>query len=169
MTACHHWSERLTDHVLGLPAGTELQAHLGSCAACAAALEERRARVRQLDAGVRRLVAAEPSPYLASRVLARIESARPRRAGRWKAVLASLACAAVLAVCVYSVYAALEARREAERASAAARALARWRSPTEVLLRAPAGPFLNAVPRVGDFFFETKPGAYAPQREKGKT
>ncbi len=169
MTACHQWRQRLDDHALGLPAGAELEAHLAGCALCSAALKEQHARIRRLDAGVRRLLASEPSPYLASRVLAEIRSGKRARAGRWKAVLAALACAAALAVGVYAIRAALEARKDEARASAAAGVLARWHSPTEVLLRPPAGPFLSNVPRLGVSFFEAQPGSRAPKQEKGKT
>ncbi len=100
MSACSTWREQLTDYALGLPASGALLAHVASCASCSTALADWRARIQQLDAGVRQLVSSEPPPYLPSRVVAGINSRPPLyvRLQRWKTVMATIVFVVIVAV-----------------------------------------------------------------------
>ena len=118
MTEC---AQSLVDRALGL--STE-----HSCPSCAASFQAWRAG---LD--------VEPSPFLATRILANVQAQKPVR--RWKvlAALASLVAIAALAVRV----------TPREEVPPEVVALAHWQSPTASLLRSTADPLLKTVPRLG--------------------
>lgn len=161
MTACRKWRDRLLERALGLAAEPELEAHLKACPACAAALEEWRARRQQLDLGVRELVqGAEPSPAFRARVLASLEAAPA-------APLAPPAWVGMLAAVAVLVLAALLLPRPAARLDPGPRpvALSEWRSPTDWLLRTPGHDLLRARPRFGDFYFPLE--SARPEKSNG--
>lgn len=164
MKPCAEWHEELLDHALGATPGAALAAHFAGCAACAAALVHWRGAAERLDASLPRLTAAEPPPYLAARVLARIESAPTEAFGfGWRAALAGLALAVGLAAVIYTGRAA-RAREEAVVSAAAA--LSRWRSPTNALLRSPGDALLKSVPQLGRGYFRIMP-VLEPEPAKG--
>lgn len=168
MTACADWREQLEDHALGRPASAELAVHLAACPVCAAALGEWRQRAEQLDAGVRQLVASEPTAGLAARVLATV-SAQPAHGAselRWKPAVAALAVAAGLSASLYAIRVVLETREQAQVMSFAA-AVSQWRSPTESLLQSPAASLLKSAPQLGESFFELKPTLGESEGQKG--
>ena len=134
MTTCARWREKLIDHALGQPASAALSAHLATCAGCAAALADWRAGVGRLDAGVRELVAREPSSNLRSRVLARIDSGPAVWVLAWR--MRTAIAGAVLVACIVLVaYGILNNERAHSTAIASAgTALSHWRAPTDVLL-----------------------------------
>ncbi len=169
MTVCGEWRERLEDHALGLPADAPLAQHLATCAVCAAALVEWRAHAGQIDAGVRRLIAAEPSTDFSSRVLAEIRQPQSPWAWnpRWSVAFAALALAAVIGVLAFALRRGRERRDQADQASSAAAVLSRWRSPTEPLLRSLADTVLKSVPRLGESYFEIEPQTGTSRDEKG--
>lgn len=170
MSACFKWREQLLDLALGLPASPELEAHLPGCVACATALTEWRARAEQLDSSIRHLAASEPSSYLGSGVLARINSAPARVAWaeQWRVALVVLATVMGITVMVYVVRGAIQRRDRAEKVSSIAAALSNWRSPTEALLGSPADPLLRTLPRLGEPLSEIKPTAGQSKIEKGE-
>ncbi len=132
MTGCAQFREPLLDRALGLPASAELEAHLKACPSCSASLAAWRATVD-----------VEPSPFLATRILAQVERHKP--AWRWKAAMAALASLAVLALLVLRVNPREEIPPEVV-------ALSHWQSPTASLLRSTADPLLKTVPRLGQEF-----------------
>jgi anti-sigma factor RsiW len=135
MTACARWREELIDHALGQPASAALSAHLATCAGCAAALADCRAGIGRLDAGVRALVAREPSSNVRSRVLAGIGSgpAPVTFAWRMRAAIAGVALIASIVLGTYAV-ALKKERAQSTAVASAGVALSHWRAPTDVLL-----------------------------------
>ncbi len=169
MNSCSEFRDSLLDHALGLPRTSDVESHLAGCKACARALERWRSQVRQIDSGVRRLVAIEPSPFLVPSVLAKA-NASPSLAlwpRRWKVAFASLALIAVACLAGVTAHRAIEKRREAQVISIA-RSLSRWKSPTESLLRSPVDPLLKNLPRLGESFFEVKTEFKPLRRGKGE-
>jgi anti-sigma factor RsiW len=135
MTPCARWQDELIDHALDQPASAALSAHLATCAGCAAALAGWRARARRLDAGVRTLVAREPSSNLRSRVLAGIDS-RPvpvTLVWRTRTAVAGAVLIASIVLVTYGVALQKERAHSTALASAGA-ALSHWQAPTDVLL-----------------------------------
>ena len=168
MTACVDWRDQLEDHALGRPASAELAVHLAACPVCAAALGQWRQRAEQLDAGVRQLVASEPTAGLPARLLAMV-SAQPAHgawAFAWKPAIAALAVGVALTVSIYVVRGALESREQARVLSSAV-VLSQWRSPTESLLQSPAASLLKSGPQLGESFFELKPTLGESEGQKG--
>jgi negative regulator of sigma E activity len=102
--ACAKYKDWLSDAALGaLDAARdgELRAHLRECAACRAALEEERALLAAIDAGLEASVAAEPSPSFVAQVRMRVaEEAPPSRAwlAGWLPVTATAVAALILLV-----------------------------------------------------------------------
>ncbi len=139
MKPCDAWREAIFDHALGDPPAPGLAEHLEACPACAAALEEVRAGAARMDSGLRRLVASDPSPSLAARVLANLAPPVPR----WKIALAL--CSLVVAAGI-AVWTSRDAREAAPRESVS---ISSWRSPTEGLLRSSADPLFKTVPKFG--------------------
>ena len=160
------WRERLAEHALGAPASDALESHLKECPRCVGALIEQRARAEQIDAGIRLLAASEPSPQSAARVLAVVRSSRRRRwvpeRKRLAAVLAGIAILTVSGDYVWRVH---RQRVESERVLSAGAAIARWRSPTQDLLRSPAHAWLKAPPRLGEYFYPLKTDVWNKEKE----
>jgi anti-sigma factor RsiW len=134
LTACARWREELIDHALGQPASAALSAHLATCAGCAAALADWRAGIGRLDAGVRALVAREPSSNLRTRVLTGIDSGPVPWTLSWRrtAIAGAILIASIFLV-VYGIALKNERAQSTAIASAGA-ALSHWRAPTDVLL-----------------------------------
>ncbi len=166
MKACEQWREEILDHALGRPAGAALAAHLHCCAACSGALAKWRERAGEMDAGIRRLAAAEPSPELEAQVLGRIHERSSATAwfSGWKVAGVLLACAAAIALFFYQSQ--LKIQREREQVLSAAAALSRWRSPTATLMNSPSQQWLWTAPRLGETFFDLKPGTRSSKQEK---
>lgn len=136
MTTCARWREELIDHALGQPASAALSAHLATCAGCAAAFADWRARMDQLDTGVRTMVVRDPSSTLRSRVLAGIDSGPPLFTWVWR-MRTALVGAVLIASIALVTYEGGALRRERARSTAivsAGAALSHWRAPTDVLL-----------------------------------
>ncbi len=166
MKACDQWREEILDHALGRPAGAALAAHLQSCPACSGALAKWCQHAGEMDAGIRRVTAAEPSPQLEARVLDRIHE-RPSAAAwfsGWKVAGVLLACAAAMALFFYQNQ--LRVQREREQVLSAAAALSRWRSPTATLMNSSSQQWLRTAPRLGETFFDLKPGTRSRKQEK---
>jgi anti-sigma factor RsiW len=135
MTPCGRWREELIDHALDQPASAALSVHLATCSGCAAALADWRARMGQLDAGVRALVVREPAPNLRARVLAEIGSGPTRFPLAWgmrTAIVGAVLIASIVLV-TYGVALKKGGAQSTALASAGA-ALSHWRAPTDVLL-----------------------------------
>jgi anti-sigma factor RsiW len=149
------WREELVDHTLGSPASAALTEHLENCAVCSEALREWKARMGQIDTGIRQLAASEPSAQATLRVMADVRSRRQRVwLPEWKWVTATLSGLAIVAASFIYVWKAQEQRKEAEKAFSAASAIGSWRSPTEGLLRSPADRWLKAPPQLGQYFYQ---------------
>jgi anti-sigma factor RsiW len=160
------WREELADYILGAPASGALAAHLEECAACSAALREWKARIGQIDAGIRQLAASEPSARAASRVLAEVRSRRRWRwVPEWNRVAAALVGLTIFAASMTYVWRARERREETDRALSAAAAIGSWRSPTRVLLRSPTDRLLKAPPRLGEYFYPLKSDTLKKEKE----
>jgi anti-sigma factor RsiW len=136
MMACARWREELIDHALDQPASAELSAHLATCAGCAAALADWRARMDQLDAGLRTLVVREPSSNLRSRVLAGIDWGPMRFTWAWRmraAIVGAVLIASIVLV-THDIGALKKGRAQSTAIASAGAALSHWRAPTDVLL-----------------------------------
>ena len=66
--ACERYREALTDLAVGAPAADGLEAHIATCAACREELGVLRRALEAVDADLRPLASAEPSPALAARI-----------------------------------------------------------------------------------------------------
>jgi len=157
MNPCRNWKDRLLDHALGAlpaPAAKEVEAHIGKCSACAAAMLELRARRDQLDSALAHSVAgAEPPPDFRPRVLSAVEAAPALSltVPAWAGVLAAVAVVVLGGVLIPRF------SKTAGPTPAQASELSTWRSPTETLLRSPAGDFLRSAPRLGESYFPLEP------------
>jgi anti-sigma factor RsiW len=135
MTACARWREELIDHALGQAASAALSAHLATCAGCAAALAACHAGMGRLDAGVRALVAREPSSSVRSRVLAGIDSGPLPWTLAWRMRTAIVGAVLIASIVLVAYGIALKNERAQSTAIASAgAALSHWRAPTDVLL-----------------------------------
>jgi len=157
------WHEELLDHALGLSASAALVDHLATCAACSATLRDWKERMGQVDAGIRRLAASEPSPHAASRLMAEVRARSQRgwlRGWRWRT---AALCGLVVAIALVDGWKVHEQRKEAERVLSAASAIDSWRSPTESLLRS-SDRWLKPSPQFGTYFYPLK--AKVPEKEE---
>lgn len=159
MKPCDPWREELADCALGLPASRALAKHLAKCSACSAALRKSQARVRDMDDGMRRFAAAEPSPNSAAIILAQIGSGVPQRPSlpHPRTIAAAFAALVILAVSAFTASRLRERREETEKAFSAAADISNWRSPTQDLLRSPYDSLRRGSPRLGEYFYELKP------------
>lgn len=136
MMTCARWLEELIDHALDRPASAALSAHLATCAGCAAALADWRARAEQLDADVRTLLVRKPSSNLRSRVLAGIESGPVFFTWAWRtrtAMVGAVLIASIVLV-TYDIGTLKNERAQSTATASAGAALSHWRAPTDVLL-----------------------------------
>lgn len=150
MNACREWKDRLLDAALGAPAEAKLEAHLGACLPCAAALAGWRAQREQMDAALGVLVrGAEPSPDLRTRVLAAAETV-PAAGPAQPAWVGALAAVAVVLLAGLLLDQPPGPPRPVT-------SLSEWQSPTDWLLETPGSEWLRSTPRVGDFYFSLEP------------
>jgi predicted anti-sigma-YlaC factor YlaD len=156
MTACPKWKDRLLDFALGVPASSELQMHLKTCSACAAAFVELRARSQEMDRLLPKLMhGVEPSAAFRARLMASLEEPPPRMRG-WPmrvGVLAALALVVVVAVLLVSSSHWRIGLREPDRVSVSTGGLAEWQSPTGYLLHSSGNELLRSDPQLGKFYF----------------
>lgn len=148
------WREKLADYALGLPASAALMEHLANCPACSATLQDWKARMGKVDAGIRQLAASEPPAQAASRAMARVR-ARGERAwlpgwGWGTAVVCGLVLVFAIFLDGWKVH---EHHQEAEKALSAASAIGHWRSPTDSLLSSSSDRWLKVPPRFGKYFY----------------
>lgn len=161
MSACQTWKDSLLERALGAPATPALEQHLESCAGCATALADLRARRQKLDAGLQLLVqGADPAPNFRARVLAAAESDRGRMVlPAWVG-----AAAAIVVVLLAAISLSTTSRPTP---AVGAPALSEWRSPTESLLHSSADEFLQG-PRLGEFYFPLESRGTSRSGEEGK-
>ncbi len=72
------WREQLVDNILGSPPSGALTGHLEKCAVCSEVLREWKARMGQIDTGIRQLAASEPSAQATLRIMAELPARRQR-------------------------------------------------------------------------------------------
>jgi hypothetical protein len=166
MKPCDQWRGELANHVLGAPAGPALAAHLEKCGACSAARTEWQKRMGQIDAGIRRLAASEPSTDAASRVMEKVRSRRRRSwMPEWRTAAAAVAGLILVAASTAWIWKAQEQRKQTQQALSAAAVIGGWQSPTQGLLGSPTHPWLNSVPRLGEYFYELKANSLNKEKE----
>jgi hypothetical protein len=156
--SCARHSDAILEHALGEPATLELQAHLGGCDGCRAALERERRLVGRIDGELREALEVSPGPALLPRVRERAASETERRPAwgmRWLIPVA--AGAAALAMTAWLLRATpvpqapqtvrVEPRRESPappvtltEASPRARTVARAKPPKALAAVRPAAP-----------------------------
>lgn len=170
--ACPQEKDRLLDVALGVAPSPQFAEHLQSCAACAAALADWRARRQQLDTALAQLVAgAEPSPALRARVLvltkeglAAVEAGPAP--GQWRTSwVGVLAATAVVLLVGFSLPPLAE--RQGASLPSNSLSISTWRSPTESLLRSPADELLSSPPRLGELYFPLEPAPPRTGARKG--
>jgi anti-sigma factor RsiW len=160
------WREELADHALGQPVSPALREHLAACSDCRATLQKWQQRMERIDDGVRQFAVSEPSPHADSRVIAALRE-RPQASswlhswGRRTALLGALGAVAIFLAYAWTIH---EQRSEAVKALAAANSISTWRSPTASLLHSPNGDWLDATPRLGNYFYSLN--SKTPQKEK---
>jgi hypothetical protein len=158
------WHQDLLEHALGSPASGVLNEHLATCAACSAVLRELRAHAEQIDTGVQRLVAAEPSPHAVPRLMAHVRADRPPpwlRGREWRT--AAVCALVIVSVALTYEWRASEQRGEAMQVLSAASAIGHWHSPTDGLLRFPMDRSLSSPPQLGKYFYQLN--SRAPEKE----
>jgi len=171
MSACREWKEQLLELAARGPeaandpgaASRRLEAHLQTCAGCAAALAEFRGGAARLSAAFPALAdGAAPNEGFEARVFVRISAhkgAGPvasyvkvwRHSFRMRLAVAGALCALVIAALVWPSVKKLWQGREP------VVSISEWRSPTDSLLRTPGQELLQSGPKVGDFYFSLRP------------
>ena len=154
---CSKWKDLLIEAVLtGTPAA-DLDRHLLNCAHCAEELAALRARRETLDA-LLPLVAqgAELAPGFRARVLAAAEAGSAAKLRTrwqlWSLAGATMALAAALLI-GFTVH-ERAARTASQTELAAAKKLAEWRAPSDVLLEAPGREILGTTPKLGESYLQ---------------
>jgi hypothetical protein len=112
--------------------------------------------MNQIDGGIRRLAASEPSAEAVSRIAA---AARSVQRGPWLTerrwgIATVPALAILVAVCIHG-WRVHGRQQEAEKAISAASAIANWKSPTQDLLQFPVEGWLKTPPRLGEYFYNS--------------
>jgi hypothetical protein len=158
MKPCDPWRQELSDYALGAVPSAALAKHLQDCLAYSAALGKWQARLRDINDGLRQLVAKEPSANGADAILAQVRSrARPRPwSSREQVAAAAIAALVILAVSLGVVSGLREKRRETDKTLLAATRISNWRSPTQDLLRSPYDTLHRTPPRLGEYFYPFK-------------
>lgn len=160
------WRDDLAEHILGAPANAALAVHLAKCAACSAALSEGKARMAQIDAGIRQLAASEPSAQAPARVLAAVSPSRgPLWVLQWKRLAAALAVVVILALFADYAWRVYRQGDDAERVLSAGAAIGSWRSPTQGLLQSPRDAWLKQSPRLGESYYPLNANAQKKEKE----
>lgn len=162
MTACPKcanwpkWKDGLLDLALGASPSRELEAHLKTCPTCSQALAELRARRRQMDEALPKMMqGVEPSAGFHARLMASVGE-HPSRTRSWLGLPAAIAAATV--VVLAALFLISKGRwpmssRGRDEAPAVLVDLERWQSPTAQLLRPPVNGFVQAGPKLGKFYF----------------
>jgi anti-sigma factor RsiW len=169
---CREWNDRLLDFALGSfepQDAAAVEAHLASCAACAAAVSELQCRAAALNSAVHQIVqgAELPSGFFA-RVLARLEAHPAPAWPRWR--LAVLGAGIVAVLIVGTILGPFLARRWPSLRHPALEptaTLSTWQSPTEGLLRSSGEELLQGAPRLGEFYFRLQPVRNDRGEDKG--
>ena len=92
--SCHRYATAIADHACGADLAPDAAAHLTTCAACAALLDEQRRSIEGLDGELQHLLALEPSAHFVPRVQAHVRAGsapRPRMFFLWSGVAAAAA------------------------------------------------------------------------------
>jgi hypothetical protein len=76
---CHDHLRALRDHAAGAGLTPRLEAHLGTCASCVAALDAERSLLEEIDVALSGASQAEPSRAFLARVKALADRPEPRR------------------------------------------------------------------------------------------
>ena len=136
MTACARRRDELIERALGAPESSMLAAHLSACAVCAEVLDAERARLNALDAGLRELVAHEPSPNLRPRVLAHIDFGRAASAWPWRLGAALIATLLIVgsAAITRDVLTVKKSQEQSRAIASTGAVISQWRAPSDVLL-----------------------------------
>ena len=155
MKPCDYWRESLAELALGAPSAPGLAEHLGTCAACSAALAKMQLLTGEIDRGIQQLAHAEPDATGAARVLAQVSSRAAQT--RWvlagRTIAAAFAAVAFLAAALGISWRHRAQREETERALSAAAGISRWKPPTRELLRSPYDGLLRGGLRLGETFY----------------
>jgi hypothetical protein len=118
MTYCRQHDDLLDDVAVGAAPSAEFDAHLRTCAACAAELERRAALVARIDDAARAWMDVSPRVE----VVVRVERTHP-----WRIAVVGAALAAALAVLFVTGYVL--------RKPTSTQTILSWQSPTADLLR----------------------------------
>jgi len=153
-TDCKKWHDALLDAALtGIPEN-ELGRHLSGCSRCTQQLTELRSKRERMDALLPLVVQGnEPSPGFRARVVAAAsEKDQKHRRRFWPLAAAAAVLVAALGIGIGQ----LERSRTYISANehVAAQKLAEWRAPTDVLLEAPAPETQEALPKLGESYFQ---------------
>ena len=149
---CAKWKDGLLEAALsGKPAGT-LEQHLLTCASCNEELAALRTRRETLDA-LLPLVAqgADLPAAFRARVLAAVDARESKRRPGWQVwglAGATAAAALVIGLTVHQ----RAARTTYQSELAAAKKLAEWRAPSDVLLETPGREILGTTPKLGESY-----------------
>ena len=81
--SCARHADAILEHALGEPASADLQAHLGACDACRAALEHERRLIGRIDGELRATLEVAPSPEFLPRVRQAAASETETRSAPW--------------------------------------------------------------------------------------
>jgi hypothetical protein len=160
MKPCDYWRESLAELALGAPSAPGLAEHLGTCAACSAALAKMQLLTGEIDRGIQQLAHAEPDATGAARVLAQVSSRAAQT--RWvlagRTIAAAFAAVVVLTASLGISWRLRAQREESERALSAAAGISSWKSPTRKLLHSPYEILLGRPPRLGEYFYKLNSG-----------
>jgi anti-sigma factor RsiW len=152
---CTKWRDQLLEAALTGTAARGLEEHVLKCANCAEELAALRARRERLDALLPLLAqGAEPPAEFRARVFAAAEAASESKRGR---SCRKLGLAGAMAVIVAMLMIGLTLHRRGVRTLpetelVAAKKLAEWRAPSDVLLETPGREILRTTPRLGESY-----------------
>ena len=153
---CSKRKDQLLDAALAGAASGELAEHLRTCAACSREFAALLAKREQLDSLLPFVAhGAEPSPALHARILAATAEAphASPQGDPWRFLRLSAAMAVVAAILVVSVASYFRTTRIApDNELTAAKRLAEWQAPSDVLLQTPGRELLSKTPQLGDSY-----------------
>jgi hypothetical protein len=151
---CAKWKDELLESALTGTAAGGLAQHLSSCARCAEELAFLRTRRENLDA-LLPLVArsAELAPGFRARVMAAVDPKESKPRPKWRAwALAGATVAVAAALLIGFTVHERTVRTASQSELAAAKKLAEWRAPSDVLLETPGREILGTTPRFGESY-----------------